>query len=107
MKMTLAAELARLARPENHAYTYHWETQNCSTLIRDLIDDSTNGSLKSLTETENPPTRRFEVLRHLGIYIGLGLGGITWRLLTVTIPMTDGHGCTFQKPYMTPLMRHI
>ena len=27
MKMALAAELARLARPENHAYTYHWETQ--------------------------------------------------------------------------------
>lgn len=65
MKMMLAAELARLARPENHVYTYHWETQNCSTLIRDLINDSTNGALKSLPEIQNPPTRRFEVLRHL------------------------------------------
>ena len=49
MKMAMAADLARLARPENHVYTYHWETQNCSTLIRDLINDSTNGSLKAST----------------------------------------------------------
>ena len=35
MKLALQAELARLARPENHVYKYHWEDQNCSTLIRD------------------------------------------------------------------------
>ncbi len=66
MKLALAAELARLARPENHVYTYHWETQNCSTLIRDLIDEATNGSLQALPDLPSSPTRRFEVLRHLG-----------------------------------------
>lgn len=66
MKLAIASDLARLARPENHVYTYHWETQNCSTLIRDLINDSTNGSLKALPDIANAPSRRFEVLRHLG-----------------------------------------
>lgn len=66
MKLALAGELARLARPENHVYTYHWETQNCSTLIRDLIDEVTSGALQSLPEPPKAPTRRFEVLRHLG-----------------------------------------
>jgi len=78
MKMTLAAELARLARPENHVYTYHWEEQNCSTLLRDLIDESTNGSLKSLPTLDEQPTRRFEVLRHLG---SLGWAWFGWHYM--------------------------
>ena len=78
MKMTMAAELARLARPENHVYTYHWEQQNCSTLIRDLIDESTNGALRSLPEISNAPSRRFEVLRHLG---NLGWAWFGWHYM--------------------------
>ncbi len=78
MKMAMAAELARLARPENHVYTYHWETQNCSTLIRDLIDESTNGALKALPEMKNTPSRRFEVLRHLG---SLGWAWFGWHYM--------------------------
>ena len=65
MKLAFQAELARLARPENHVYTYHWEHQNCSTLIRDLIDDVSEGSLQKL-ENIRTPTRRYEILRHLG-----------------------------------------
>ncbi len=65
MKLQLAAELARLARPENHTYTYHWETQNCATLIRDLINEVTDEGLSSLPPLEDVTTRRFEVLRHL------------------------------------------
>ena len=67
MKLAMAAELARLAHPENHTYIYHWESQNCSTLIRDLLDTVTQGALKqhaSITEESNT-TKRFEVLRHL------------------------------------------
>jgi len=78
MKLAIAAELARLARPENHAYNYHWESQNCSTLIRDLIDESTNGALQSLPPLENPTTRRFEVLRHLG---SLGWAWFGWHYM--------------------------
>ena len=78
MKMALAAELARLARPENHVYTYHWEHQNCSTLIRDIIDESTNGSLRDLTNSAVLPTRRFEVLRHLG---SLGWAWFGWHYM--------------------------
>ena len=78
MKLAIAADLAKLARPENHAYTYHWESQNCSTLIRDLINDSTNGSLRSLPSLETGTTRRFEVLRHLG---SLGWAWFGWHYM--------------------------
>ena len=91
MKMAMAAaELARLARPENHVYTYHWETQNCSTLIRDLINDSTNGSLEALPELNSMPTRRFEVLRHLGNLGWAWFGWDTWHPIMGMGPMIDG-----------------
>ena len=78
MKLAIAAELAKLARPENHTYKYHWESQNCSTLIRDLIDESTNGSLQALPTLGNQTTRRFEVLRHLG---SLGWAWFGWHYM--------------------------
>ena len=67
MKLAMAAELARLAHPDNQKYVYHWESQNCSTLIRDLVDNVTEGALtlSSSNAQESTKTRRFEVLRHL------------------------------------------
>lgn len=64
MTLAMAAELARLAHPDNQVYTYHWEKQNCATLIRDLLDEVTNGAI-SRNSTDLDITRRFEVLRHL------------------------------------------
>lgn len=103
MKLALQAELARLARPENHVYQYHWEEQNCSTLIRNLINDVTNGSLQELPEVTSP-TKRFEVLRHLGSHIwswfgwhfmASDYGDLTydrWSWMHIPIALHDGVG---------------
>lgn len=42
---TLAAALARDALPENREYQYHHFYDNCSTRVRDLIDEATGGAL--------------------------------------------------------------
>lgn len=41
----LAARLAEAALPENRTYSYHHYHDNCSTRVRDLLDEATGGAL--------------------------------------------------------------
>lgn len=43
----LAAKLAHAARPENREYSYHHFHDNCSTRVRDLINEATGGALSN------------------------------------------------------------
>jgi len=53
-------------KPENRTYIYHWETQNCATMIRDMLDESLGGAFQHLKKETSEYTYRHEVLRHLG-----------------------------------------
>lgn len=65
MLMRLQRKLQKKAKPENRSYIYHWEEQNCATLIRDMIDASAGLPWQELKEEKTDITRRHEVLRHL------------------------------------------
>jgi hypothetical protein len=66
MKEKLQDLLTENAKPENRVYTYHWESQNCATMIRDILDTVTQNGLQPLKEQQREFTKRHEVLRHLG-----------------------------------------
>ena len=63
-KEVLQQLLHQHALPENRTYLYHWEQQNCATLIRDILDSSTNGALHQV-QLDDLPSKREEVLRHM------------------------------------------
>jgi hypothetical protein len=54
----VAARLARDALPENREYTYHHFDDNCSTRLRDLLDDATGGVLQQGGEAPVAATYR-------------------------------------------------
>lgn len=66
MRKRLQRKLQIQAKPENRSYLYHWETQNCATLIRDIVNMSTGFPWEELKEEQTEISRRDEVLRHLG-----------------------------------------
>jgi hypothetical protein len=77
----LAAALAEHVRPENAEYRYDYFVANCSTKLRDALDDALGGALKrQLDGRSQGLTYRFEALRHaagvhwlhLGVHLGLG-----------------------------------
>lgn len=65
MKAQLKEKLDWLMLPENRNYLYHWEKQNCATLIRDVLDDVTNHAIQNTHAHKTLPTKRQEVLRHV------------------------------------------
>lgn len=78
---SLAASLAVNARPENAVYTYDYFRDNCATRVRDAIDRSLGGVLRSQLEGRSRgATYRSEAVRlaspapwmWLGFDIGLG-----------------------------------
>lgn len=77
----LAAVLAEHAKPENARYTYDYYTSNCSTKVRDALDEVLGGALtKQLTGRSQGNTYRTESVRlaapapwmALGFHLGLG-----------------------------------
>jgi hypothetical protein len=77
----LASALAEHVRPENAEYRYDYFTNNCSTKVRDALDEALGGALKrQLGGRSEGQTYRFEALRHgagiawlhLGMHLGLG-----------------------------------
>jgi len=77
----LAATLARNARPENAQYRYDYFTSNCSTKVRDAIDQALGGALQpQLSGRSQGNTYRSESVRlaspapwmALGFHLGLG-----------------------------------
>lgn len=78
---TLAAALAEHVRPENAEYRYDYFTSNCSTKLRDALDEALGGVLKRQLEGRSQGfTYRFEARRHaaalpwmeIGMHLGLG-----------------------------------
>ena len=77
----LAAALAENARPENARYTYDYYTANCSTRVRDALDQALGGQLQAqLIGRSQGNTWRSESVRlaapapwmALGFHLGLG-----------------------------------
>ncbi|MCB9741116.1 MAG: DUF4105 domain-containing protein [Alphaproteobacteria bacterium] len=52
-------------RPENREYNYQWLLDNCSTRIRDLLDEVLDGQLEPQHELLMGVSPRTEVLRHV------------------------------------------
>jgi len=60
----LSAALAENARPEHAHYRYDYFTANCSTKVRDVLDEALNGALKRQLETRSRGnTYRSEAVR--------------------------------------------
>jgi hypothetical protein len=77
----LAGELARAVRPDQRDYLYEYFRANCSTRLRDALDDALDGSLRTQTAGRSRGyTYRMHALRladglpwmALGIDLGLG-----------------------------------
>ena len=66
MLQRLERKLEKKAKPQNRSYIYHWEKQNCATLIRDMLDSAAGLPWQELKNEHTNITRRNEVLRHLG-----------------------------------------
>ena len=85
----LAAALADNARPENAQYRYDYYTSNCSTKVRDAIDQALGGALQpQLSGRSQGNTYRSESVRlaspapWMAVGFHLGLGGYADRPLS-------------------------
>lgn len=85
----LAATLAENARPENAQYRYDYYTSNCSTKVRDAIDQALGGALRpQLSGRSQGNTYRSESVRlaspapWMALGFHLGLGGFADRPLS-------------------------
>ncbi len=85
----LAATLAENARPENAQYRYDYYTSNCSTKVRDAIDQALGGALKpQLSGRSQGNSYRSESVRlaspapWMALGFHLGLGGFADRPLS-------------------------
>ena len=76
----MAGRLAVNARPENARYTYDYYTANCSTRVRDAVDEALGGQLRAqLSGRSQGNTYRSESVRlaapaawmALGFHVGL------------------------------------
>ena len=54
----IARRLEHDSRPENRYYKYHHFYENCTTRLRDIINDATGGKLKEGTESKPGPSFR-------------------------------------------------
>ncbi len=61
----LVATLAWLDDDSRRFYDYHWYEANCTTKVRDLIDQMLGGQLRDSLSAPSGTTQRFEVLRHI------------------------------------------
>jgi hypothetical protein len=87
-RATLAEKLARNARPEHRYYDYDYYRDNCSTRVRDALDELLGGQLAKSLAGPGTLTFRQHTLRLLGdapvVYAGLdlALGAATDRPTT-------------------------
>ncbi len=98
----LATTLARAVRPENRDYLYEYFRANCSTRLRDALDEALNGELRQLTQGRSRGlTYRMHARRMaqgnfwLAAGIDLGLG-----------PDTDRGLSFWEEMFLPDRMRH-
>lgn len=64
----LLRRIVEMNRPENKYYNYDYYTNNCATLLRDVLDASVDGQIKSQTTgTTTDRTYRWHTRRHLPV----------------------------------------
>jgi hypothetical protein len=63
-RLEMAKELAKAVLPENRDYRYHHYFNNCSTRIRDAIDEAIDGQLRDATAVKTGGTFRDHTRRH-------------------------------------------
>ena len=71
-KLEMYNSLNTMVLPENRNYLYHHYRDNCSTRIRDYIDDAVDGQLKMETEIYTGSTFRKSFLRFTANKAGVG-----------------------------------
>ena len=71
-KLEMYNNLNIMVLPENRNYQYHHYKDNCSTRIRDYINDAVDGQLKIKTELNKGSTFRKSFLRFTAHKTGLG-----------------------------------
>jgi hypothetical protein len=77
---TILARIRWNAQPENINYRYDYYRENCTTRIRDMLDEALGGQLKAQSQAPSGTTYRWHTLRLmqgnkpivLGVDIGLG-----------------------------------
>lgn len=75
----LLAEVRAQSAPELRAYTYRWDTANCSTRARDAVDRASGGRLQAAAAHPVPTTARHEGARHLWRW---PIPAFAWRFVT-------------------------
>lgn len=81
-RLELAQKAAFDARPENKFYLYDWYADNCTTRLRDLIDEALDGQLRNATQNKTHPLSPLsEVRRHAS--------GRPWMDLGLAFFLTD------------------
>jgi len=79
--LQIANELQRLIQPDQRRYPYDYFFNNCSTRVRDILDQALNGALQQQYQTQAAAHNlRWDALRmvndvlllYLGLHIGLG-----------------------------------
>lgn len=79
-RLEIARRLVHDDKPENRYYKYHHFYDNCTTRVRDIINDATGGKLREGTDDTKPgPTFRD--------YSRQGFAGMTWMLLITDLFM--------------------
>lgn len=71
-KLEMYNDLSTMILPENRNYLYHHYKDNCSTRIRDYIDNAVDGQLKIKTEVYEGSTFRKSYLRFTAHKTGVG-----------------------------------
>ncbi|MEL7369070.1 MAG: DUF4105 domain-containing protein, partial [Myxococcota bacterium] len=76
--LELLRKLEENIKPENRFYRYDYYYDNCSTRVRDVIDDVTEGAVKKAFVGDASMTLREHTLRHTSsdwlYYLGLDIG---------------------------------
>lgn len=80
-RLLIAEKLANKALPKNRYYLYHHFYDNCSTRLRDLIDDAIGGQLKIAYSQTAPFTLREHTRRFTGIHF--------WADMMINFIMND------------------
>lgn len=96
----LAARLREKSRPENRHYVYHHFYDNCSTRVRDLIDEAMGGALSRGADEPVEPTYRD--------YAHEGFAGIPSLLLASDLFLgrpADEHPTEYQTGFLPDELR--
>ena len=100
-KIRIIEKLAFDVKRENRYYSYDHFHDNCTTRVRDIIDDATGGRL---SKTDHPPAP--ETFRE---YARAGFTGLPWALLATDLAMgrsTDVHPTYYEAMFLPDYLRN-